>query len=235
MLLKLTPDIARFYLLWAAFVLALPGALSLYSRYKGQVLVALPLMDTQPVLMMRVDRSSALPKVGLVMNKSAPLLLRSIIYVEHHDGWGAKGLILNKPLPEEAIKNMLPEWQGFDWRIGGTASFPRSAFVLVDKNKRTQDFFASGLQIMSLYEYTRAFPEKWRAVLSDPEKRQSFKIYLGYMSWRTLQLDREFRFGQWGNTDFSSMMLSPETDPQKLWRRALREFLKKTPPQDSKI
>ncbi len=230
MRLKQTPDIARFFLLWAAFVLALPGALSLYSRYQGRVLVALPLMETTPVLMMRIDRREVVPKLDVTFSKPPELFAQSVIYVAQHDGWGAFGLILNKPLPEDELKKMPLERQGFDWRIGGPTGFADSAFVLV-----TQDSPKAAPAIMSLHDYTQEYPEEWTEILSTPEKRRSFTIYLGFLNWGSLHLDREFRWGLWDQTDFSSSMLDPQEDPAELWRKALRKVLEKSPPTMGKI
>ena len=225
--LKQTPDIARLYLLCAALMLAMPSALSLYSRYQGRVLVALPRMENIPLLVMYLDRRGKWPSMGVALGKAKPYFFHTLVYMDRHDGWGSVGLILNRPLPEEEMDKLPPEKQGFDWRVGGPVGFPDRVSVLVPEEGNNT---GKPLRMMSLYEYTQTYPEKWQSVLSDPQKKRSFAIYLGITGWGPLQLDREYWLGAWSNTEFSTFMIHQDTVPEESWRRAMREIMKKSPP-----
>lgn len=210
--LRPTPQIARIYLLVAALLLALPGLCSLYSRYEGKVLVALPRADDQPYF------------------------ARTVVYIGSHDGWGAVGVILNRPLSDEhreMLKNTPP---GFDWRFGGPVDADHTRFVLIrdkDAPETLEDKHA--YKLISLHEYTQKYPEEWEAVQADPEKKQKFTIFAGYSGWRPNQLEREIYIKGWGITDFSADMLYTSESSLDLWTRILKTVVEERPPKDGRI
>lgn len=208
--LRLTPHSARFHLLMAALLLALPGALSVYNRYEGRVIVGLPIIDSMPVFS------------------------RSLVYLEHHNGWRAFGLVLNKPLDAEQKKSISYAPQDFDWRMGGPVAYPDSAYVLIENPEKNGNS-APSFKIMNLHEYTQTYPEIWKETLQSEEKRKNFTIYLGYSGWGTLQLDREFLRGGWGTVDLTPEMFDVKSDPQEEWRKALQKFLQQSPARQQKI
>lgn len=74
--MRLTPHVARFYLLLAAFLLALPSLAGLYKGQSGRILVA---------------EEYAL---------EGGSFYRSVVYIADHNLTGAVGFIVNAPLPE---------------------------------------------------------------------------------------------------------------------------------------
>ncbi len=68
---------AKLYFLVAAFLIALPALSNFYSGYTGKFLIA---------------------SDGL---KGDPYFSETVIYVYEHSLWGAKGLILNKPMEQK--------------------------------------------------------------------------------------------------------------------------------------
>lgn len=207
--LRPTPQIARIYLLVAALLLAMPGLCSLYSRYEGKVLVALPMADADPYF------------------------ARTLVYVGQHDGWGTIGLILNRPLSDEhfaMLKKDAPP--GFDWRFGGPLDYQNTRFVIFKHEIRPgQEVY----MMTSLQDFATNFPEEWQAIQNDPVKKSKFIIFSGYSSWGAGQLEKEIRLGGWGITDFSDDMLSAQETPLDLWSRILKSVLEVRPPKDGRI
>lgn len=201
--LRPTPQIARIYLLVAALLLATPGLCSLYSRYEGKVLVALPRLDHDPYF------------------------ARTLVYMGSHDGWGAVGVILNRPLSEEHRKMLKNTPPGFDWRFGGPVDADHTRFVMI-KNE-------NAYKLMSLHDYTQKYPEEWQAVQADPEKKRNFTIFAGYSGWRPNQLEHEIFAKGWGITDFSADMLYSTESSLDLWSRVLKSVLENRPPKDGRI
>lgn len=211
--LRPTPQIARIYLLVAALLLATPGLCSLYSRYEGKVLVALPRADADPYF------------------------ARTLVYVGQHNGWGTIGLILNRPLSAEHFamleQNAPP---GFDWRFGGPIDYQNTRYVLVPDDAAPQS--PEGRQpykFMELQDYIRTYPEAWSAMRADPEKRRKFIIFAGYSGWRSWQLENEMRIGGWAVTDFSPDMLNMEGGSAEVWGRVLKDIIEKRPPKAGRI
>lgn len=81
--LRLTPQIARIYLLAAVFLIALPSMLSLYNGHEGKFLVATGIVAGSP-------------------------FEKTVIYLNSHKLWGASGIIINKPLAPDDPRPDVP-------------------------------------------------------------------------------------------------------------------------------
>lgn len=205
--LKLTPHTARWYLLGAALLIAFPSLMSIYSRYTDKVIVALG----------KVDRDSN--------------FAQTVVYIAAHNGWGAQGLILNKPLPEEQrpkLDNITP---GFDWHIGGPVMYPWGRFVLISENKAGK----TRLSMMTLPEYTQKYPDEWKKIIEDSEKKKKFRIYLGFSGWGSAQLEREMIRAVWGIIDFHEGMIDSTIPTEDIWRGAMKKVLEKSPEKQKGI
>ncbi len=206
--LKLTPHAARWYLLGAALLIAFPSLMSLYTRYTNSMLVALS----------RVDRSA--------------FFAQTVIYIGYHNGWGARGLILNKPLSEEERLKMNNVPAGFDWYIGGPVMYPSMQFVLINPKEDTKN--AAQLVLITLDEYIKKYPEEWQNILADPKKKQNFRIYLGYSGWGSAQLEGEILRGSWGIINYFPES-ETQSDPKEIWRNAMKKVLEKSPEKQKGI
>ncbi len=227
MTLRLTPHIARIYILGAALLIALPSLLGHYSRYGGKILVS------------------------TVKTEKDSFFKETVIYLSYHSGWGARGLIINKPLPEDQRKSMKNVPYGFDWHIGGPVLYPDVQFVLIDEADRAKGKEEDGekggkkrksgikggartnktaLSLMSLQEYIDTHPDEWKEILGDKTKRRNFKIYLGYSGWGILQLERELLRGSWGVIDYDPEIVF-ETKPKKIWKKAFKKLVEQESPK----
>lgn len=205
--LKLTPHAARLYLLGAALLIAFPSLLSLYSRYSGKMIVALG----------RADRD--------------PNFAQTVVYIAGHSGWGAHGLIINKPIgiQERAkLPNLPPD---FDFYVGGPVMYPWAQYVLLPENQGGKP----RLKMMSLPEYVKQFPEEWKQIQQDRDKRSKFKIYLGFSGWGTAQLEREILWGGWGTVEYEDKFIDLMGSPEDLWRAAMKKLLEKSPEKQQGI
>ncbi len=206
MSVKRTPYAARVYLLCAALLIAMPGIMNLYSRYSDKFLVGT----------YKVERS--------------PHFTKSVIYVAHHNGWGAVGLVINKQLPKKVIKNLENVPEGFNWHYGGPVLFPQMQYVLI--NRRSSHFFAAdtSLTLMSLHDYIKKYPQEWKDIQVDKERKKNFRIYLGYAGWNPMQLENEIRRGSWAVTNYTEKLMFETPKPQ-IWEAAMEQVLETSPPE----
>ncbi|MBK9585033.1 MAG: YqgE/AlgH family protein [Alphaproteobacteria bacterium] len=205
--LRLTPHAARWYLLGAALLLAFPSLMSLYTRYDNKLVVALG----------KVDRD--------------PNFAQTVVYIAAHNGWGAQGLILNKPLPEQERHKLENIPSGFDWYVGGPVMYPWGQFVLVTEGEAGR----ARWRMLSLPDYTRKYPVEWKKILEDGEKKKKFRIYLGFSGWGSAQLEREIIRAGWGIIDFQEDMLTQTMAPEDIWRNAMKKVLEKSPEKQKGI
>ncbi len=205
--LKLTPHAARWYLLGAALLIAFPSLMSLYTRYDNKLIVALG----------KVDRD--------------PNFAQTVVYIAAHNGWGAQGLILNKPLPEQERQKLANIPSGFDWYVGGPVTYPWGQFVLVTEGEAGR----ARWRMISLPDYIRKYPEEWKKTLQDGEKKKKFRIYLGFSGWGSAQLEREIIRAGWGIIDFQEDMLTQMMAPEDIWREAMKKVLEKSPEKQKGI
>ncbi|MCB1681592.1 MAG: YqgE/AlgH family protein [Alphaproteobacteria bacterium] len=205
--LKLTPHVARWYLLGAALLIAFPSLMSIYTRYNGKILVALS----------KIERD--------------PYFARTVIFIGEHNGWGAQGIILNQPIPEEELNKLSNLPKGFKWLKGGPVMYPWAQFVLVpdmqEKNEK--------LKMMTLTQYIKNYPEEWQQVLNSDEKKSHFRIYLGFAGWNMAQLEGEILRGSWGLIPYDADLLNSPESGEEMWRRALGKVLEKAPEQHKEI
>ncbi|MCB1782589.1 MAG: YqgE/AlgH family protein [Alphaproteobacteria bacterium] len=190
--LKLTPQTARIYLLTAAFLLALPSALSLYSGHTGKFIIATP----------RANRD---PNFGVTM-----------VYIAYHNGWGAFGVVVNKPLPGDKIKKFLgnnkaPAEAFF---YGGPVS-PNEIFVIPQATK-------SPPKVIPLARFKNENPAQWEDFMAG-KTGTNLRLYFGYAGWGALQLDKEMLRGSWAIKNYDPALFY-ETKPQNMWGRAVDDL-----------
>jgi len=143
---------------------------------------------------------------------------RSVVLVLHHDGDGAHGLVLNRPL-EAKVDAVLPAWQphvsdpGLIFQGGPVALDTAMGLVSMPGDSETlgiQRLFA-GVALVDLDAPPPVVMPEIAAL----------RIFAGYSGWGAGQLDQELRAGHWfvaeqeARDAFSS-------SPQTLWTQVLR-------------
>jgi putative transcriptional regulator len=150
-----------------------------------------------------------------------PRFVRSVIYVVHHGATGAMGLIVNRPIGEASLSELL-EQAGLDTtgikgkirvHFGGPVE-PGQGFVL-----HTADYKIEGTEVMEGGIAVTARSEILRAIGTGTGPRQSL-FALGYAGWAPGQLEAEIKAGAWEIVPADKMLVFDENAETK-WERAM--------------
>ncbi|CBE68771.1 conserved exported protein of unknown function [Candidatus Methylomirabilis oxygeniifera] len=150
-----------------------------------------------------------------------PRFVHSVIYVVHHDAGGAMGLIVNRPIGEVSLSELLEqaglEHTGIKGKIrvhfGGPVE-PGQGFVL-----HTADYTIEGTEVIEGGIAVTARSEILRAIATGTGPRQSL-FALGYAGWAPGQLDAEIKAGAWEIVPADKMLVFDENADTK-WERAM--------------
>ncbi len=166
--MRLTPHSARFYLLMAALLLALPGIGRLYKGHTGELLVAAPRISTGP-------------------------FQDTVVYIVRHDFFRAYGYVVNKPVSppdaslSSAAKLDMPVFFG-----GPVASDSSVSVAGEDRDGNFMIFLnaddGSGdppANDVSARPY-------------DADSLLNRRALIGYAGWGPFQLNLEIMHGMWG-------------------------------------
>ncbi len=150
-----------------------------------------------------------------------PRFIRSVVYLVHHDAGGAMGLILNRPIGEASLSELLKqagvEGTGVNGEIrvhfGGPVE-PGRGFVL-----HTADYKIEGTQVVKDGIAVTARPEILRAMGSGTGPHKSL-FALGYAGWGSGQLEAEIKAGDWEIVPADTTLVFDENAETK-WERAM--------------
>ncbi len=194
--LKITPRAARIYLFFALVLLAAPTILyKVLPSHAGKVLVAAGAMTGEP-------------------------FEKTVIYMQFHHGYGARGLILNKPLRGDQRADLQKQFPlGRLFYYGGPVGTQEDITLLVpdkgaDKGFRLID--ANFLRAHDLAAYNQ--------IVADEVLMRDVRIFSGYSGWTVMQLNRELYRGAWDVVPFEGGYLeqAPQTE---IWYKALEKVL----------
>ncbi len=150
-----------------------------------------------------------------------PRFIRTVVYIVHHDAGGAMGLVLNRPIGEAALSELLEgagvEGTGVNGEIrvhfGGPVD-PGRGFVL-----HTADYRIGGTQVVKDGIAVTARPEILRAIGTGTGPRKSL-FALGYAGWASGQIEAEIKAGSWEIVSADEALVFDET-AEKKWERAM--------------
>ncbi|MCE9508167.1 MAG: YqgE/AlgH family protein [Alphaproteobacteria bacterium] len=141
---------------------------------------------------------------------------KTVILILRHNGYGAMGLVLNKP----PLQKGDADWGG---PVGENRYYTlHSLDVSTKKTVKIPD-----LQLG--YTKGEAFAKEIGGMKTKPEE---YIIFKGYSGWGRGQLDRELAGHRWTVIDFNRDLVF-HTSPKKMWDAATRMPLaepKKNPP-----
>ena len=169
---------------------------SLSGDLTGQLLVATPLMPD-------------------------PKFMRTVIYMVQHDGGGAMGLVLNRPMVEIPLARML-EQLGIESKdasgtirthYGGPVERTRG-FML-----HTADYVGASTLLIKDGVAMTWQPEIWRAIADGTGPRRRLFI-LGHSGWAPGQLEAEMGAGNWIAVPADEALVFDE-DYDGKWHRAM--------------
>jgi putative transcriptional regulator len=150
-----------------------------------------------------------------------PPFSRAVLYIVHHDAGGAMGLILNRPVGEASLSELL-ERAGVDGKsvngkirvhFGGPVE-PGRGFIL-----HTADYRIDGTQVVKDGIAMTALPEILRAIGTGTGPRKSL-FALGYAGWAPGQLEAEIKAGTWEIVPADKALVFDE-DHETKWERAM--------------
>ncbi len=150
-----------------------------------------------------------------------PRFVRSVIYVVHHGATGAMGLIVNRPIGEASLSELVEQARldntGIKGKIrvhfGGPVE-PGQGFVL-----HTADYKIEGTEVIEGGIAVTARSEILRAIGTGTGPRQSL-FALGYAGWASGQLEAEIKAGAWEIVPADKMLVFDE-DAETKWERAM--------------
>lgn len=150
-----------------------------------------------------------------------PRFIRTVVYVVHHDAGGAMGLIVNRPIGDASLADLLErlgmEGKGINGEIlvhfGGPVE-PAQGYVL-----HTTDYATGGTQVVKDGIAVTSQPEILRAIGTGTGPRRSL-FALGYAGWSPGQLEGEIKAGAWAVVPADEALVFDE-HYEKKWERAM--------------
>lgn len=150
-----------------------------------------------------------------------PNFLHSVVLLVEHDGNGAMGVILNRPLPvslqqicQESRLAFAGDPEATAWR-GGPVDPQRGVILVRGGLPEPED---TVLDFTDFISYRKDLLE---SLLVEP--RATFRLFLGYAGWGPGQLDQELQEGAWARVPLNPEWLMPD-EPQELWSRAIQSI-----------
>jgi putative transcriptional regulator len=149
-----------------------------------------------------------------------PRFARTVIYMVRHDGTGAQGLVVNRPLREVPLARLLEQMRmdpagatgSVRLHAGGPVE-PLRVFVL-----HTSDFSGGETEAVKNGVSITFSPDVLVAMAAGKGPRRS-RVVLGYAGWAPGQLEAEFEAGAWLRASADEPMLF-DGDYEKKWERA---------------
>ncbi len=149
--------------------------------------------------------------------ESGPFM-RSVVFLLDHDGDGALGVIVNRPLDSE-VDDVLPDW----------ADLVNAPVCLFDGGPVAMDS-ALALGVIADIAPPHRVGARWRAGSGSSISKgrcrahgefAGLRVFAGYAGWGPGQLEDEIEEGAWIVIDArDDDLVSPQ--PETLWREVLR-------------
>lgn len=166
-------------------------------------------------------RNKILPqKGGLLLSEpylADPNFERTAILLTEHNEEGTVGFILNKP-SDSRVNEVMEDFKQLDARvfIGGPVEQDTLHYVHRIKDLTDAIELIPGLYWGGNFEQLLALVESNQVAAAD------IKFFLGYSGWSTGQLEEELKADSWIVSDQVSDELIFETDPEAMWKKAMR-------------
>jgi putative transcriptional regulator len=150
-----------------------------------------------------------------------PRFVRTVIYMVHHDPGGAMGLVVNRPIGETSLAELLEGFGmegngaqgGIRLHYGGPVE-PRRGFVL-----HTTDYTSASTRVVKDGIALTVGTEIFRALGAGSGPRLSL-VALGYAGWAPGQLEGEIAAGAWVVVPADEGLVFDE-HYEKKWDRAM--------------
>lgn len=194
--MKITPRYARYYFFFALVLIALPTImLKYFPSHAGDVIVSAGKMNYS-------------------------VFEKTVIYMTQHHGFGAMGIILNKPLSSKKLadyKERFPQIGYFHY--GGPVGEGEEFFLMVPNEDSL-----SGFDVLNGSLLQEEDIEEFNRIVTNNDIAKDVRLFDGYAGWGALQLNREIMNGWWDDVGFDASYLNPE-NPDQVWEKALKKVL----------
>jgi putative transcriptional regulator len=159
-------------------------------------------------------------KGGLLLSEpylADPNFERTTILLTEHNEEGSVGFILNKP-SDSRVSEIMDDLKEFDSRvfIGGPVQQDTLHFVHRIGTLTDAIEIAPGLYWGGNFDQLVALVDTQKIAATD------IKFFLGYSGWSPGQLEEELKIDSWIVSDQVSEELVFETDPEQMWKTAMR-------------
>jgi putative transcriptional regulator len=150
-----------------------------------------------------------------------PRFTRTVVYMVQHDAGGAMGLIVNRPMGEVSLADLL-EGLGLDGKgvngeilvhYGGPVEPGRGSVL------HTAEYKIDGTQVVKDGIAVTSQPEILRAIATGTGPRKSLFV-LGYAGWAPGQLEGEIKAGAWEIVPADEALVF-DNNYEKKWERAM--------------
>ncbi len=150
-----------------------------------------------------------------------PRFVESVVFMVEHDAGGAMGLIVNRPVVDIALTDLLDELEQDDDGVVGTIRMhyggpvePDQGFVL-----HSSDVLAEGSVVVDDAYALTVRPDMLRRMASGDGPRHS-RFMMGYAGWGPGQLEAELSHLVWFTIP-AELSLVFADDPAGVWERAM--------------
>lgn len=159
-------------------------------------------------------------KGGLLLSEpylADPNFERTTILLTEHNEEGSVGFILNKP-SDSRVSEIMDDLKEFDSRvfIGGPVQQDTLHFVHRITTLSDAIEIAPGLYWGGNFDQLVSLVDTQKIAATD------IKFFLGYSGWSPGQLEEELKIDSWIVSDQISEELVFETDPEQMWKTAMR-------------
>ncbi|GJL84824.1 MAG: UPF0301 protein [Micavibrio sp.] len=200
--LKITPRQARYYLFFAALLIALPSIANMYKGHEGKFLVATSAVEGSP-------------------------FEETVIYLSHHNFWGARGVVINKPIRKAKVDHDFPEKK---WYVhlyeGGPVNVEKENSLLLKAEELPQGFVVTPVD-----DARKAQPDLIE-VFEKNQNKNPLRLFMGYSGWGVWQLNREIARGTWGVIDYDPSLMF-RTKSTRVWKKAMERVSEEQPAKEA--
>jgi len=159
-------------------------------------------------------------KGGLLLSEpylADPNFERTTILLTEHNEEGSVGFILNKP-SDSRVSEVMEDLGDFDARvfIGGPVQQDTLHFI------HRIPVLEESIQIAPGLFWAGNFDQLVTLIETKQIGATDIKFFLGYSGWSAGQLDEELKIDSWIVSDQISEELVFETDPDQMWKKAMR-------------
>jgi putative transcriptional regulator len=146
-----------------------------------------------------------------------PNFERTTVLLTEHNDTGSVGFILNKP-SDSRVGEIMGDLKSIDSRIFIGGPVEQDTLHYIHRIESLED----AIEIQAGLFWGGNFDQLVSMVDTHQVLTTDVKFFLGYSGWSPGQLDEELKIESWIVSDVASEQLIFETDPEQMWKQAMR-------------